>query len=292
MRYGEISPFYCIEELVANPVLDGVSVPAGTSGQKEHCLGISKLSFNSTSFCSEQELHFQIFPTTILHWLYALQSNCHCQFKNTFRLNSSYQWCQLILYIYIYGSRTENRTNDKRNQTNTETSWDILKHCETLWNIVKHANIVNIRKTPRLNLSAKETCDFLHPAHTLLDLRSSFDLFCLHVSGTNTIKMYAESCRTLNLVESHISNKRPNAFVSRRSPNDDHRPAAHSLAARVPHVFHPKLRCWSLHFTSCHFMSRVQKTQQLCNSATPSPLISARFDTSMLLPFVSWLTPP
>lgn len=168
--------------------------------------------------------------------------------------------------IYIYGSRTENRTNDKRNQTNTETSWDILKHCETLWNIVKHANIVNIRKTPRLNLSAKETCDFLHPAHTLLDLRSSFDLFCLHVSGTNTIKMYAESCRTLNLVESHISNKRPNAFVSRRSPNDDHRPAAHSLAARVPHVFHPKLRCWSLHFTSCHFMSRVQKTQQLCNS--------------------------
>lgn len=138
MRYGEISPFYCIEELVANPVLDGVSVPAGTSGQKEHCLGISKLSFNSTSFCSEQELHFQIFPTTILHWLYALQSNCHCQFKNTFRLNSSYQWCQLILYIYIHGSRTENRTNDKRNQTNTETSWDILKHCETLWNIVKH----------------------------------------------------------------------------------------------------------------------------------------------------------
>jgi len=24
---------------------------------------------------------------------------------------------------------------------------------------------------PRLNLSAKETCDFLHPAHTLLDLQ-------------------------------------------------------------------------------------------------------------------------
>lgn len=289
MRYGEISPFYCIEELVANPVLDGVSVPAGTSGQKEHCLGISKLSFNSTSFCSEQELHFQIFPTTILHWLYALQSNCHCQFKNTFRLNSSYQWCQLILYIYMDPElRTEQTTNEiKQTQKHRETSWNTVKHCETLW------NIVNIRKTPRLNLSAKETCDFLHPAHTLLDLRSSFDLFCLHVSGTNTIKMYAESCRTLNLVESHISNKRPNAFVSRRSPNDDHRPAAHSLAARVPHVFHPKLRCWSLHFTSCHFMSlHVQKTQQLCNSATPSPLISARFDTSMLLPFVSWSTPP
>ena len=149
MRYGEISPFYCIEELVANPVLDGVSVPAGTSGQKEHCLGISKLSFNSTSFCSGQELHFQIFPTTILHWLYALQSNCHCQFKNTFRLNSSYQWCQLILYIYIYGSRTENRTNDKRNQTNTETSWDILKHCETLWNMQTFARHLVSISAPR-----------------------------------------------------------------------------------------------------------------------------------------------
>lgn len=133
MRYGEISPFYCIEELVANPVLDGVSVPAGTSGQKEHCLGISKLSFNSTSFCSEQELHFQIFPTTILHWLYALQSNCHCQFKNTFRLNSSYQWCQLILYIYMDPElRTEQTTNEiKQTQKHRETSWNTVKHCET-----------------------------------------------------------------------------------------------------------------------------------------------------------------
>lgn len=134
MRYGEISPFYCIEELVANPVLDGVSVPAGTSGQKEHCLGISKLSFNSTSFCSEQELHFQIFPTTILHWLYALQSNCHCQFKNTFRLNSSYQWCQLILYIYIW---IQNWEQNKR-QTKSNKHRNIVRHPETLWNIVKH----------------------------------------------------------------------------------------------------------------------------------------------------------
>ena len=104
----------------------------------------------------------------------------------------------IYIYIYIW---IQNWEQNKR-QTKSNKHRNIVRHPETLWNTVKHANI---RKTPRLNLSAKETCDFLHPAHTLLDLRSSFDLFCLYVSGTNTIKMYAESCRTLNLVESHIS---------------------------------------------------------------------------------------
>ena len=99
-----------------------------------------------------------------------------------------------------------------------------------------------------------------------------FDLFFMHVSDINTkkhVQNIAESCRTLNLAESQMSNRRPNAFVSKRSPNDHHRPAVHSLAARVPHVFHPKAHVL---ITSFFFMSRPVKfsentaTLQLCDS--------------------------